>query len=105
MKSPYERIEQLTDVLSLLEDSRKGISVAEIARSLGVLHTTALAILNDLRSVFAEIVCEEHDGQDYFRLVGQEGTGAPALTPEIERIRMQGLRHLDGRDLDGPFWH
>jgi len=103
MYDPYQRIEQLTDVLGILEDSRAGVTAVEIAMSLGFTQKRAERLLNDLRDVFTEIECESRTDGEYFRLTGQNGTGAPHLAPEIVWVRAYTTRRLDGRDLDNPY--
>ena len=101
-RDPYAHITRLTDVLGILEDSRTGVSEREIALCLGLRLEEAARIVRDLREVFDDIECESRGGVDYFRIPGQDGTGAPEVAPEVERLRFGMFPRLDGRNLDSP---
>jgi len=101
-QDPYELIARLSDVLGLLEDSRSGVSVREIALYLGLFPDEAERLLLDLRGVFEDIQCESRGGIDYYRIPDRGSAGTMELAPEVGRIRYGMFPRLDGRDLDGP---
>jgi len=101
-QDPYELIARLSDVLGLLEDSRRGVSVRQIALFLGLFPDEAERLLLDLRDVFEDIQCESRGGTDYYRIPDRDPSGTLELAPEAGRLRYGMFPRLDGRDLDGP---
>ena len=82
MTARYQRIVDLAQLIGLLQSTRYGITLDQIAERYEVSRRTAERLLGAVRDCYPDLEAEVRDGRKFWRLPRPKGRGASFEPPD-----------------------